>query len=80
MKQKYNIGDKVYILENNRVALAEIYAVALRELDPVVQNCELAFWYIIETDTPKASVFNEFDNWVIEHKLFPTKEDLIKSL
>lgn len=67
IETKYNIGDKVWFMHNNSV------------------NCEtiIKIDVFIERDVIYNNIFYHIYNYCspyIEQKLFPTKEDLLKSL
>lgn len=71
IETKYNIGDKVWFMHNNSVESAIII-----KIDAVIEknmNC---------TGMHETTSYCLFDycGYYIECKLFPTKEELLKSL
>lgn len=70
LETKYSIGDKVFLIDDNKIYQAEVYQVnvyAERKLKPVA-------WYGVMIEYVK-----NFAN-MTEDRLFDTKEELIKTL
>lgn len=69
IETKYSIGDKVFLIDDNKIHQAEVYRVivcAERKVSPTVR-------YSVEIEFVK-----QWDKK--EYELFDTKEDLIKTL
>ena len=75
IETKYNIGDRVWVIMNDRVAHAIIEAIeisvgkALCSEDGKLSISEYKYKYSVG-----------YGNWYNESLLFPTKEELLKSL
>ena len=67
IETKYNIGDKVYFLFENKVQRSNIQLINIR-----IGN-KIGVEYYIQTT-------HEDSLWFTEEEIFPTKEDLLKSL
>ena len=69
MTPKYQTGEDVYFLENNKLLFLTITGV-------MVEDCPLGEEYI-----KYGIMYNRNVNeWISEERLFPTKQDLINSL
>ena len=78
IKTKYDIGQRVFFMSNNRVyegIIKRIHIECQDEVDFVISPMgkSVSVFYCVETPH-----FTDFS--VAEYKLFPTKEDLLKSL
>ena len=63
IKTKYNIGDEVWFIRNNKVTLGFVEIINIRHTT-FEEDIE---YYVL-------------GNWYYESSLFPTKEELLKSL
>lgn len=63
IKTKYNIGDKVWFIHQNKCVSMEVENILMNGKDMYVQY-----------------TFNNNEIWLSENHLFPTKEELLKSL
>ena len=77
-KTEYNLGQSVFFMSENRVCkgiIKRIYIECQDEVDFVISPMgkSVSVFYCVETPH-----FTDFS--VAEYKLFPTKEDLLKSL
>lgn len=71
IETRYNIGDKVWFMYNNSVKCELIIKInALIEKDMNSTNIHITILYHLY----------DYDTSYIESKLFPTKEELLKSL
>ena len=71
IETRYNIGDKVWFMYNNSVKCEPIIKInALIEKDINSTNIHITILYHLY----------DYDTSYIESKLFPTKEELLKSL
>ena len=78
IKTKYDIGQSVFYMSENRVRKGIIKGINIKcqdEVDFVISPMgkSVSVFYCVETPH-----FTDFS--VAEYKLFPTKEDLLKSL
>ena len=73
IKTKYNIGDSVFFMNDNRVWQGEI-----ESFDIGFSQRSSGEKYITISYCVKTMFFTDFS--VAEYKLFSTKEDLLKSL
>ena len=73
IKTKYNIGDSVFFMNDNRVWQGEI-----ESFDIGFSQRSSGEKYITISYCVKTEFFTDFS--VSEHKLFLTKEELLKSL
>lgn len=75
IQTKYNIGDKVWVIMWNKVHCLRIDAIEIRAKKAMVS--EDGVFSILEY-----KYFYSFgdNDWYAEQDLFPTKEELIKSL
>ena len=73
IKTKYNIGDSVFFMNDNRVWQGEI-----ESFDIGFSQRSSGEKYITISYCVKTMFFTDFS--VAENKLFTTKEDLLKSL
>lgn len=77
MKNKYNIGDKVWVMEGNRpeekVVTGVFYGRKSHDEDVVYQD---RFCYLFVSSLTLISEEESF----YEYKVFPTKEELLASL
>ena len=77
-KTEYNLGQSVFFMSENRVCKGIIKRINIEcqdEVDFVISPMgkSVSVFYCVET--PHFTAFS-----VAEYKLFPTKEDLLKSL
>ena len=77
-KTEYNLGQSVFFMSENRVCKGIIKGINIKcqdEVDFVISPMgeSVSVFYCVET-----LLF--IDSSVAEYKLFPTKEDLLKSL
>lgn len=71
IETRYDIGDKVWFMYNNSVKCESIIKInALIEKDMNSTNIHITILYHLY----------DYDTSYIESKLFPTKEELLKSL
>ena len=78
IKTEYNLGQSVFFMSENRVCkgiIKRIHIECQDEVDIVISPMgkSVSVFYCVETPH-----FTDFS--VAEYKLFPTKEDLLKSL
>lgn len=66
IETKYNIGDEVWCMQNNRCICAKVESIRI-----MTHNF---------TSRIEIEYFIEAREWIEEMGLFPTKEELIKSL
>ena len=77
-KTEYNLGQSVFFMSENRVCKGIIKGINIKcqdEVDFVISPMgkSVSVFYCVETP-------HFIDSSVAEYKLFPTKEDLLKSL
>lgn len=70
IKTKYNIGQEVWFIEDNKVCNKKITAIHLHIYE---SGSDISY-------SCSPSEFGKLLNSVNESKLFPTKEELLKSL
>ena len=77
IKTKYNIGDKVYYLDNNKIKCTILEHGFTCGFSPFTPRKHTEINYIVE----KQGGMKELNYiWKWEKELFKTKEDLLKSL
>lgn len=76
MKPKYEIGQKVYFISRSGVIEDKIFGI-FQDYVIVHNETEHYFMYCFEMETV---VKYGVDNWTKESLVFPSKEELIKSL
>ena len=72
---KYNIGDEVWVIHDNEVCRTEITDINIRIVGKVFVESPR---YVSAIHSVEYMLNRGY--WVAEHKLFPTKEELLKSL
>lgn len=75
IKTKYNVGDALYFIENNKIINREIEHIGVK----VTENLNISIKYYCYT-MPKEVMDTNPLIGVNEEDCFPTKEELIKSL
>lgn len=75
IETKYNIGDEVWVIAENEVQRLIIDGIR-------VEGCSLKVEDSVRSFFSRLTIYYYFDgvDYVAEHKCFPTKEELIKSL
>ena len=75
IETKYNLGDKVWVISENRIQCLPIRDFAI-ETSGVVFNdkCEFVSCFL------QIQYYLDNSEWVEENMCFPTKEELLKSL
>ncbi len=75
IETKYNIGDEVWVIAENEVQHLIIDGIR-------VDGCSLKVEDSVHPFFSRLTIYYYFDRagYVAEHKCFPTKEELIKSL
>ena len=75
IETKYNIGDEVWAIVENEVQCNQIGGIKV-QTDAVMSRQDVS-----GVNIPIRIKYYLWDgNWVDEHKVFPTKEELLKSL
>ena len=74
IKTKYNVGDKVWALYKSK---AERFTIQCIDMHIVRYETKMAYIMEAITDAENANVYTLVFK---EHQLFPTKEELLKSL
>ena len=67
IKTKFNIGDTVYYMKNNRVCKNKVSQIEIKV-------------YVTHNQDTKYQVEVYPERWVLEYEAFATKQDLINSL
>lgn len=75
---KYKIGDKVWVMCNNRVQEITIRVVGVRGVSEGEHNSGMSGNLVMYSDQFYADL--GVCNWLYEHEIFSTKSDLIKTL
>ena len=75
IEPKYKIGDEVWVIYDNEVCRAEITDINIRIAGKVFVESPR---YVAAIHSVEYMLGRNY--WVAEHKLFPTKGKLIKSL
>ena len=72
-KNKFNIGDKVFLIENNEIQSLYVYGLYLHF------EGKLNFFHMYAlSETPECKKVPTY--WYTENRLFASKEELIKTL
>lgn len=75
IETKYNLGDEVWAIVENEVQCNQIGGIKM-QTDAVMSRQDVS-----GVNIPMRIKYYLWDgNWVDEHKCFPTKEELLKSL
>lgn len=83
-KPKFQIGDQVYLMVNNRVKMMQVASVTIwlqgEALFRYCLTCNLSQFDLLKPNALLGNGKFERTDWTPEDKLFKTKEQLIKSL
>ena len=81
IETKYNIGDEVFLIRDNEVQKHKIQSISIAQTS-TVGRILYSFVDMFSLKDIRASEFSTEDGleWWNEDKLFPSKEELLKSL
>ena len=75
LETKYNIGDAVWVIANNKV-----HHIRIDEIKVSIGKAMISKDGVLSISEYKISYSVGWDDWRKESDIFPTKEELLKSL